>query len=372
MKILFLTNVPSPYRVDFFNELGKYCDLTVLFDRDNVAYRDKGWLSFSALNFKSIILKGWNVKNTKISFEIFQYLNDSHFDVIIIGGYSTFTGLVSVLYLKLRNIPFILNTDGGIIKNDNYIVYFIKKLLISKATAWLSSGLSTSKYLVHYGANEKRIYQYTFTSLKEEDILKNHVLPIDKDFIKEKLGIKESRIILSVSRFIPIKGNDVIIESLKGLGDNVGLYIVGGKPPKEYLDLREKLALTNVYFVDFMTKADLKNYYLAADIFVLATRYDAWGLVINEAMSFGLPVITTDRCVAGLELIENHENGYIIPCDNADLLRLKITDLLQSDISRSMISQKNLAKISDYTIEKMANQHIEIFESYLRELRKGF
>lgn len=58
---------------------------------------------------------------------------------------------------------------------------------------------------------------------------------------------------------------------------------------------------------------------MAADIFVHPTREDIWGLVVNEAMAKGLPVITTDRCVAGLELIKNESVGRIVPVENIDL-----------------------------------------------------
>ena len=60
MKVLFFTNIPSPYRVDFFNELGKYCELTVLYERRDADDRDKNWCNNEEnnLNFKPIYLKG--------------------------------------------------------------------------------------------------------------------------------------------------------------------------------------------------------------------------------------------------------------------------------------------------------------------------
>lgn len=87
------------------------------------------------------------------------------------------------------------------------------------------------------------------------------------------------------------------------------------------------------------------------------------GLVVNEAMANGLPVITTDKCVAGLELIRDGENGYIVPVENVDILAGKITVLLQNDSLRKIMAQKSLEYIKRYTIENMAVAHLKIIRS---------
>ena len=65
MRILFITNVPSPYRVDFFNELGKSCELTVLFEKSFSAERDDSWKQQNFINFNGIILKGKSIGTDK-------------------------------------------------------------------------------------------------------------------------------------------------------------------------------------------------------------------------------------------------------------------------------------------------------------------
>lgn len=145
------------------------------------------------------------------------------------------------------------------------------------------------------------------------------------------------------------------------LPDDCGVYIVGGKPTEEYLSILQANKLHNIHFIDFKTPKELVSYYKAADIYVLPTREDIWGLVINEAMSYGLPVITTDNCIAGLELINNGENGFIVPVENVSELHDKLILLLSSDDLRTQISANNRLKIRKYTIEKMAKIHIQIF-----------
>ena len=63
-----------------------------------------------------------------------------------------------------------------------------------------------------------------------------------------------------------------------------------------------------MHFIAFQEKEMLEKYYIAADVFILLTRGDVWGLSINEAMANALPVITTDRCIAGIELVEQNGN----------------------------------------------------------------
>ena len=73
----------------------------------------------------------------------------------------------------------------------------------------------------------------------------------------------------------------------------------------------------------FMRKDQLKEYFLISDLFILPTKEDIWGLVMNEAMGYGLPVITTDKCIAGVELITDEINGYIVPINYVEELSNK-------------------------------------------------
>ena len=152
-----------------------------------------------------------------------------------------------------------------------------------------------------------------------------------------------------------------------GRCENTGIYIIGGQPTNEYLELISKNSIKNVHFIDFLTKNDLKFYFMCADLFILPTREDIWGLVISEAMSYGLPVITTDNCVAGLELIDNEKNGYIIPVNSIDDIYDKGNKILNNRSLKEEMAQNNLRKISSYTIENMVLKHYEIFADFLKK-----
>lgn len=355
MKILFLTNIPSPYRVDFFNELGKNCDLTVAFEGKNATDRNIKWENKDGFNFNCIFLNGVRIKADQfICLSVIKMLKQK-WDKIVICGYSSPTTMTAIQYLKLKKIPFYIEVDGGLVKQDSWFKYKIKQYFLSSAIGWFSSGKETTKYLVHYGADKDKIIEYPFTSLKEQDILKRVPTKQEKLNLRKELNLKEQKIILSVGQFIYRKGYDILIKAMQNIDKNIGVYIIGDNPMQEYLNLQQQYNLTNLHFVGFKIKEDLKKYYMSADLFVLPTREDIWGLVINEAMAMGLPIITTDKCVAGLELVENGINGYIISIENSEILAEKINKIFNEDYKQ--MGRDSLNKIKNYTIENMVKTH---------------
>lgn len=168
------------------------------------------------------------------------------------------------------------------------------------------------------------------------------------------------KIAISVGQFIPRKGFDVLLEAWKNCDKDYDLYIIGAEPTTEYIDIKNRLKLDNVHFEGFKTKEKLKEYYRAADLFVLPTREDIWGLVVNEAMANGLPIITTNRCVAGLELVKDGVNGFIVPTDDSTALSAKINEVLANDFLRQQMATESLKRIRPYTIESMSKTHCAV------------
>ncbi|WP_214821082.1 MULTISPECIES: glycosyltransferase family 4 protein [unclassified Exiguobacterium] len=369
LKILYLVNIPSPYRVTYFNELGKLCELTVLFERKSSDEREETWHDYDFKNFKGIFLEGIKYKkNQAISIAFAKYINKKDYDHIIVGGYATPTGALLINYLKIRQIPFILNIDGGMIsEKESKLRESLKKYFISSASAWLSTGDVGSKYLIHYGANKENIFTYPFTTLKEVDILKQVLSKDEKIKLRRKLGLKNTRIVLAVGQFVHRKGFDLLINASLQLPTDTSIYFVGGIPTEEYLELKKQLKLNNIHFLGFKSKDEILNYYRAADVFVLPTREDIWGLVINEAMANGLPVVTTNRCVAGLELVDNYDNGFIVPVENVNELALRINEVISNDELMSDMAERSLRKAKNYTVENMALETHKI----LNFIKKG-
>ena len=359
-KVLFITNYPSPYRVKFFDELGKIVDLTVVF-ADRIAdkkHRNANWYIASEGHFRMVQLERHvaSVRGKSMCLDVVDWVKKD-FDAIVVCGYSNPTMMLAMAYMRLKKIPFTMEVDGGLVRRESGIAYRYKKMLVSGASRWFSTGKKTTEFLVHYGAKPEGVVEYPFSSLMEADLLAEVVSPEEKAALRRELGIEDSHVILSIGQFIHRKGFDVLLHAAAEMKSDAGIYIVGGEPTEEYLTMCRELQLKNVHFCGFMKKEELSRYYRAADLFVLPTREDIWGLVINEAMAYGLPVITTDRCVAGLELVEEGVNGHIVPVDDHVTLAERIDLAMASDLKE--MGKSSLAKVQPYTIENMAKIHEE-------------
>ena len=359
MRVLFFTYEPSPYRVAFFEHLGRDCELTVAFESHGSSYRDRQWFNSESQHFTKVYLDKPHSDEDAAMHTNIQSVIRRGFDRIVVSGYATRLEMKAIAYLTMKKIPFFMEVDGGLIRPDARWKYWMKKQLVSSACGWFSSGKTTSEYLLHYGAKKDRIYEYPFSSLVQENILPAPIPMDEKRRLREQLHLENRNVILSVGQFIHRKGFDVLLEAASKLPPDVHLYLVGGEPTEEYLELCRRWKLDNVHFEGFHPKQELLDYYRAADFFVLPTREDIWGLVVNEAMAMGLPVVTTDHCVAGLELVEDGVNGYIVPVEDPEQLAEKMMNVLHSDL-RAM-GQKSLEKIQPYTIEQMVQEHMKVF-----------
>ena len=361
-KILFLSNYVSPYRVQFYNELSRFADVTVICynGKKQQAIREDSW--FQEGNFRQIQLEKCvfsRGEDGQLCLDVISWLSRP-FDAVVLCGYSSPTQMLAMAWLRLHRIPFYLEVDGGLVRKESELKYRYKKLLVSSTTWWISSGEHTTDYLCHYGAKRDRVFRYPFTSLWQKEIPEAVPGEEEKCRLRRQLGLPEEKIVLYAGRYDPKKGMDDLLHCVPRLDRSYGFCFVGGEPTAEHRRFCQEHDLRNVHFVGFQSKQGLHRYYCAADVLVLPTKSDVWGLVLNEAMACGLPVITTDQCVAGLELIRDGENGYIVPVDDNEALTQRIQDVLEGDFAR--MGAAALETIRPYTVENMVQAHRKIFD----------
>lgn len=381
MRVLYLTNIPSPYMVGYLNELGKYCDLNVIFEKEYDSTRPDSWKNLlETTNFCYTILTGKSVNkriygdkmdsapdDKAISFEVTRHIDNSY-DFIIVANPCTPTGIIAIFYMQLLKISYSIQSEGGYPGNGKGIKEKIKYWLMSKAEYYFSTCDLDDAYFIQYGATKDKILRYPFASISEVDLPDKFVDKEERKEYKRQLGIEGDLVILAVGRCVYVKGFDVLLQALKDIPKNVSTYFVGGKCEDEYTTIIEQEQLDNIYFVDNIDYQELKKYYYAADVFVLPTRSDTWGLVINEAMTYGLPIITTDKCVAGNALIEDDVNGYIVKTESVDQLRESLMKLLSDEEKRYRFGKYNYERMREWTFEAMGKIVFNHIQEIIGEL----
>ncbi|WP_446786921.1 glycosyltransferase family 4 protein [Macellibacteroides fermentans] len=368
IKVLFTTNLPSPYRLNFFNELSKHVDLTVFFfyqkgeDNRPWNYNSKNY------QFKYKVLEEFKLKRIRFNPKLYSEINKEKFDFIIIGGYSLISEVLLIQYCKRKNLCYAINSDGGFINNRNIILEHFKKNLILSSKYWLSSGRKCTETLLHYGAIKANIYEYKFSSMWRNEILSEPLNNFQKELQKEKLSLSSDvKIILTVGQYINRKGIDIFLECANKLQDKKYLFLTVGQGPlkEKYIEYIQSNHLENVIIKDYMNKLELIEYFKAADLFLFPTREDIWGLVINEAISFGLPIIVSEHAGAAYDLIEG--NGLITSL-NSDEIVCSIREVLENEELANSFSKASIEIAKNYTIEAMVREHLNLIYSATSKL----
>lgn len=357
VKILAFADFPSPYRVEVFKGLAKEYDLFVVFDKMSDQNRNAAWFcKDTGLNSISLLEESGRVQFEKELKKIKKY------NLVLAYDYHIKNAIKLELACIKNRVPYIMNLDGAFIRK-NFLKNLIKRYLVTHASGYFASGSHAAEYFKYFGADESKIYYHPFTSLHEDEILKKPLSKNEKDTYKGKLELGSKKVVLTIGQFIHRKGFDVLLEAwTQELDENYTLVIVGGgEEENQYKEYISKHNLKNVHLVGFKQKNEIFEYYKAADLFVLPTREDIWGLVINEAMAFGLPVVSTDMCLGAVELIENGVNGYIVPVNDSKELAEAMKKLLKAN--GEVIGENNIKKISNYTYENVIESHIKAIES---------
>ena len=361
MRLAYVTNLPAPYRVAFLNELGRLCDLTVFYERHSAADRDLKWQGERSESCREIYC-GDRPLGTDRSFglDLARRIRVERFDRLLVAGYSSPAVMALIMDCRRRGVPYYVQYDGGFDKGKG-LKNVLKKMLLRPAAGHFTSSDVHMAYLRSLGIEPERIWKYPFTSLTEADILAAPTTDDSRAALRSALGMTEPRIVLAVGQFIHRKGFDVLLEAARQMKvKDVGFYLVGGQASAEYTEFCEVNGLPNVHFTGFRTKEELSDWYKAADIFCLPTRYDIWGLVVDEALANALPVVTTTACGAGLELVHEGVNGALVPPEDPDALRAAIERILEGDLEQMRLQA--LAAVRGRTVKAMADAHMARLE----------
>lgn len=344
IKVLWLTYVASPYKKCLFEELNKKVDLTVLLCDRKEDNRNNSW-NFNNVSFKVVYIdKEYKQRVNELVLEN---------DILIDSMYYTKYGIYTTKVFRKHKKVILLQADGGIAIDRGFIVNKLISYFMNRHDYFISSGESTDiNYFDFYNIERSKINHYRFTSLTEKDIKRHKEMMNSKAIFRKELGV-EGFTFLSVGRPLYSKGFDILAKVARKT-KGVNYLVIGGKPLKDVNDYITENKVNNIRFLDTIESSELEKYYAACDAFIFPTRSDVWGLVVNEAMSFGLPIITSNKCIAGLHF---KDVCKIVEYEDVDGYIKEVNEV--SDDKR----EKELEIISEYTIENSAKDLLGIINS---------
>jgi glycosyltransferase involved in cell wall biosynthesis len=367
-KIAIITTHPIQYQIPLFRELTnnkiithvfyasshgikslkKDKEFNVKFNWDIGSNMLKGYKSFFSNNQK------YDITDFRLSFnKLSFFLKKEKYDALIILGWNNLHYLKAFWYAKKYNIKTILRVETNLKSNIFFLKRYIKQLILifffSHFDYFLSIGKLNKIFYLHHGVNKKKIFNAPyFVDNNFFKNKKNHIL-------KKKLNLSKKKIILFVGKLIDRKKplDFLKLASLSAKKKNVHFIIIGdGNLKTKCVQFINKKKLKNITIVGFLNQKKLAEYYSIGDLLIMTSDYETWGLTINEAMAANLPVISTDKCGAHIDLIKNYKTGFVYP--SGDILNLyKKVNLILNNRELLIKMKKNTKKIiSKFTVKK--------------------
>ena len=360
-KVLIVFNHPAPYKVRLFNELSKYFELHVVFERDSAGDRNKGFYFEENYNFITHKITGLKLgRENLISSGVKNHIKNNQYDLIIMNGYSQFAEMKAISYMKKKQIPYVLFVNGGRIKKGTFIKKAIKKHFIKGAKAYFSPDEESNKYLINYGADSNLILNYPNSTIYDDEIITDAP---NKNLIREDLKIPFEKVFVSSGQLIKRKNYLSLVKEWKNMPKSWGFFLIGdGKQRNEIETYIKERKLDNVVLTGFLPREKMFRYFQASDVFLFPSNEDIYGHVINEALSQGIPVISTDKVNSANKLIRNGENGYLLEKLEGPLFLDAIQKLLNSNTIGSCIKTAK-----ENTIERMTARHVEMINEVIEK-----
>ena len=292
-----------------------------------------------------------------------------HYDVVISGGWLDFACQAAFFISKITGKPYIIWSESttyepGLLR---WISLPLVKLVVRHSDACIAAGKRAKEYFNCLGADEKKVFTALYTVDIDYFRRVSQLTRKEKCEMKRCLGIRTKKVILYVGRLIESKGVKYLLEAYDELRkecDDVSLLILGhGYQEEELQELCQSQNIPDVCFVvDHVEMDEMPKFYSLADLFVLPSRRDTWGLVLNEAMACGLPVITTRKVGASVDLVREGVNGHIVAEENAGELYGAIKEIIIDSSLREKMGQESSRLIQRFSIDNTVNGFMSAIE----------
>lgn len=366
MKIAFVTNICAHYRIRTFELLSEKLPIDFFFFS---AGKEWYWQQEHGIHsgiFNYQYLSGFSLGRTRISLGLPWKLWINKYDVYIKGINGKFALPITYFIARLKGKPFILWTGIWMRLQTltHRIIYPITKYIYIHSDAVVVYGDHVKRFLVSEGVSPERIF--VANHAVDNQLYNADITTDEKSTLRKSLKIEGSDlVVLYLGRLEESKGIEYLLHGFKNLKkyDNTVLVIAGTGNQENIIKQKAiELGINNqVRFPGYVDYSDAAKYFSLATIFVLpsismSTGKEPWGLVINEAFNQGLPVVVSDAVgAASGGLVEDGINGFVVPERDSTAITSAITDILDDDQLRGVMSNNARTKISNWNNEKMVH-----------------
>jgi glycosyltransferase involved in cell wall biosynthesis len=268
---------------------------------------------------------------------IWGLIRKSQFDAVILPGYFYCTAWIAIAAAKWSGTPILFVTDSHSLRSWNAqspwklrFKRWLVRRIFSLGSAIMVSSSGGVEYLKSLGFSREHIFLVP-TSV-DNDWWTGQASKVDRNAMRATWIIPaDGTVTLFCAKLQRWKGPLELLEAFACANvPNSYLVFAGDGAERANLERRAaELGLTDrVRFLGFVNQSQLPSVYCAADLFVLPSLFEPFGLVVNEAMLCGLPVAVSDRVGAKFDLVLQDENGYVFPAGNVDALAAILREIL--------------------------------------------
>ncbi|MCX6722137.1 MAG: glycosyltransferase family 4 protein [Candidatus Staskawiczbacteria bacterium] len=374
-KIAIVAPVPFYYHVPLYQKLSRSSkiDLLVYYCSDETLHGidvEKNYFIKNKFVDSGKLLRGYKydfLKNYSLSpsymnwpfglvnFGIWKEIKKNKYDAIILQAWNNFTWWLAFFACLIFKTPVIFMTDENNLakhlKSKWKIIF--KKLLIGNfifkfASGFLTSGIANDDFYRHYVVPQNKLVQFHFSWEYEQflDIAKK--LELQQTKIRASLGIRDDDfVIIFVGRLTEQKNLFTLLDAYNLVGCLYKkIFIIGDGNLRLSLEQYVKdLGTKGVSFVGFQSRDAIPNFYAIADVLILPSTFEPWGIAVSEAMCFGSPIIASDRVGAAVDLVRDGYNGFIFPAEDAKQLSACIEKMIRLTPDQRQVFRERSHKI---------------------------
>jgi 1,2-diacylglycerol 3-alpha-glucosyltransferase len=298
--------------------------------------------AFDRITLFNDVSDGCSPKRALLRQKMAKALREADPAVAMIPGWGTPTSLIALEWCLRNQRPAVVMSESNAFDEKRYaLAESIKRIVVSLFSAGLAGGQLQMEYLITLGLTRNRVFTGYDVVDNEYFRQKAEEVRSQASEVRRKYGLPGNYFLAS-ARFVPKKNLPTLIRAyaryrqLAGNRDNGqrttdngswDLVLLGDGPLKADLSrLISDLRLHGrVHLPGFVQYRELPAYYALADVFVHASITEQWGLVVNEAMATGLPVIVSNRCGCVPDLVAEGKNGFTFdPSSVKDLGKLML------------------------------------------------